>query len=312
MRAKLQTYYTAFGLTMQGISSRALNNAPVNKYKYNGKEEQRQEFSDGSGLETYDFGARMQDPQIGRWWQIDPAIENEHFNYTPYAFVYNDPIRYNDPDGRDTLPSGRRIWDAGAVEEMEAMVAENPNATMHMSFAEKLYVLGENLGLFSMPTAVVSSSTKAVTTTEQAAKTASTVQKNAANGAAFEKQVVADLASEGHTGIVQQVTIKADNGVKARVDIVSTNPSGQLTLTEAKSSATAPLTTNQKAAYPSIAQSGGVVVGAGKPGVLGGTVIAPTQVNIVRPVVQPAVKDATYLYIRVPPPSVVAPPQRQN
>jgi RHS repeat-associated protein len=81
---------------MKGISFKALSfGNPENKIKFQGQEFATKEFSDGTGLEMYEFKYRMDDPQIGRFWQQDPLAHDYRYN-SPYAFSENRVI-----DGRE-------------------------------------------------------------------------------------------------------------------------------------------------------------------------------------------------------------------
>jgi len=80
---------------MAGISDKALKSQYAeNRYKYNGIE-----YDSIFGMDEYEAHFRDLDPQTGRWWQLDPKIDNCYESVSPYATMYNDPEKFSDPFG---------------------------------------------------------------------------------------------------------------------------------------------------------------------------------------------------------------------
>jgi RHS repeat-associated protein len=67
-------------------------------YKFQNKEFNKKEFAGSWGLDWYNHGARMYDPELGRWHVQDPALQFAN----PYLAMSNNPVSFVDPDGRRT------------------------------------------------------------------------------------------------------------------------------------------------------------------------------------------------------------------
>jgi RHS repeat-associated protein len=90
-----ETHYDPWGLELKGLGFQD-EKIKENKYLYNGKE-----YIPDVDLNFYDYGARMYDPVLGRWSVVDPLADHpKQIGLSPYNAMWNNPIRYNDPDGR--------------------------------------------------------------------------------------------------------------------------------------------------------------------------------------------------------------------
>jgi len=246
-----------------------------NHYKFTGKERDTE-----SGLDY--FGARYYGSSMGRWMSPDWADKPEAVPYSSldnpqslnlYGYVLNNPLSKADPDGHAGCPP-----DCGDPTAPTNVSAPTPSlfsrfVDANVSFLHSAAVLYSDLMNPTKNCPQCSMQMVPLGMPEEAPG----ILQNAAQGRAFQEAVVAQTAVTD-TNVVQNVTIKTESGVKTVMDVVSKDASGNVALTEAKSSATARLTPNQAAAHPEIAQTGGTVVGQGKPGFPGGTKIPPARV----------------------------------
>jgi RHS repeat-associated protein len=127
-------------MRMEGICSKAAGSL-TNRYQYNEKELQSKEFSDGSGLELYDYGARMYDVQIGRFCSIDP-LSMAMSSWSPYSYVFDNPIRYVDPTGM--APETSTAENPKELEEVVVSSSKNKSFKFRLSDHITINKMGYN------------------------------------------------------------------------------------------------------------------------------------------------------------------------
>ena len=93
-----KTHYYPFGMAFAEETAKD-EGQKEQPYKYNGKELDRR-----LQLNTYDYEARYMDPAIGRFTSIDPLAE-KFYSWSPYVYVYNNPLKFIDPDGKRGRPA---------------------------------------------------------------------------------------------------------------------------------------------------------------------------------------------------------------
>jgi RHS repeat-associated protein len=88
-----ENQYDPWGINLAGLDFTTLDSNLLNKYQFNSKEQQND-----LGLNWTDYGARMYDPQLGKWHSVDPLAEISR-KFSVYSYVLDNPIRFIDPDG---------------------------------------------------------------------------------------------------------------------------------------------------------------------------------------------------------------------
>lgn len=100
------------------------------RYAFNGMEKDN-EIKPGDG-NSYDFGARMYDPRIGKFLSIDAKAEKYPY-LSPYSFVSNMPIIAIDPDGNDVILI---VWATGNGNYGHAAIAVSNYKTEYYKVKE--------------------------------------------------------------------------------------------------------------------------------------------------------------------------------
>ncbi len=73
---------------------------------------------------SYDFGARIYDPRLGRWLACDPKAQ-KYPNLSPYNFVANMPMCAIDPDGEDIVIIGSSSYQKQVISTINSLASNS-------------------------------------------------------------------------------------------------------------------------------------------------------------------------------------------
>jgi RHS repeat-associated protein len=214
-----ETHYYPFGLTMAGISSTAQPNNTPNRLKYNGYEQQSKEFSDGSGLEWYDYKHRFYDNQIGRFF-VQDRLATEYVYYSPYQFAGNEVPNAIDLDGLEPYYANPRQIFYHAAEKITFKVANLIDMVSYKAEAGVTFIKN----IFSSGSTTIASETTAKGSVEIQPTFTSALGKIKASP---EPTSDFSLFSFNVNGEISQATVvKSDLGVVSVKEEVSINNLG--------------------------------------------------------------------------------------
>ncbi|GGH65855.1 hypothetical protein GCM10011379_19440 [Filimonas zeae] len=129
-------HYYPFGLSIANICSKSEGKL-YNKARYNGIE-----FNKDIGLNNYEAYYRMLDPQLGRWWQLDPKPDH---SVSSYSSMGNNPIM-----NMDFLGDTMRGVNESSGQRMLAALHQNFSGLRGTEQLLKLFTMGSDKVSLSM------------------------------------------------------------------------------------------------------------------------------------------------------------------
>jgi len=137
----ISTNYYPFGMIMpredDPINGKFGNkNTGDYRFGFNGKESDDEIKGTKN---SYDYGARMYDPRLGRWLSTDPLLKKYPGN-SPYSYVLNNPLYWIDFDGKDLWIGGNREQ---AQRDIQSLIPEGYKDRISLTIKDDGQVLFE-------------------------------------------------------------------------------------------------------------------------------------------------------------------------